>query len=466
MATGAQEGEKVILQEVNDNEFEAHAVAGAMVGETVMETTSCNEEMKSRIENVPSDREQQQMKASHGSSSRGSEQQQQHDKEEDLGMWDSVSRWWNNRKERQKRESLEKQVEEQQQILKNSPYMSIQNEDGVEIYSGLKNNPTYQSATQAGIKTNNSREDVAVSFCTMIGGSGVGDCSGSYSSSSSDVNVAKGYNNSHGESATLVHGEKKRRGKKDRNACPTYDSDEGEDGFIKIASRNDTVSGQGIAVQFEIPQNPNHDRDAFAYVSVVEEKNCTIPPLLTLGQMKNIVSLGLPSSLLYSKWKRLYSLQRDGDSFEGAFLPRVRNYPRSVLVIKTTCGSIFGGFADSPWKGELGNIYSNTVKDASFYGSAQACLFSCNNNNEADKDDVLVYKWTGANRYCQLCDLKNKMIAFGGGGKSGEFGLCVEDDFRVGSTGHCETFDNKPLCETSYFEILDVECWGFVMGIE
>ena len=464
MATGAQAKEKVILQVVNDREFEAHAVAGAMVGETIMETNG-NDELKSRIENVPS--YEQQLKASLSSSSRGSQQQQQqHEKEEDLGMWDSMSRWWSSRKERQKREYLEKQVEEQQKILKNSPYMSIQNENGVEIYSGLKNNSTFQSVTQVGGKTNNNREDVGVSFCQMIGGSGLGECSGSSSSSFSDENVARANNNSLGEGAALVHGEKKRRGKKDRNVNHSYDSDEGEvDGFIKIASRNDTLSGQGIAVQFEIPQTPSHDRDAFAYVSVVEEKNCTIPPLLTIGQMKNLVSLGLPSSLLYSKWKRLYSLQRDGDSFEGAFLPRVRNDARTVLVIKTTCGSIFGGFADSPWKGELGNIYSNTVKDASFYGSAQACLFSCN-NNELDKDDVLVYKWTGANRYCQLCDLKNKMIAFGGGGKSGEFGLCVEDDFRVGSTGHCETYDNEPLCETSYFEILDVECWGFVMGIE
>jgi hypothetical protein len=46
------------------------------------------------------------------------------------------------------------------------------------------------------------------------------------------------------------------------------------------------------------------------------------------------------------------------------------------------------------------------------------------------------------------------MIAFGGGGDEGDFGLCVEDDFRRGSTGRCETFGNEPLCSQDQFGVL------------
>jgi len=54
----------------------------------------------------------------------------------------------------------------------------------------------------------------------------------------------------------------------------------------------------------------------------------------------------------------------------------------------------------------------------------------------------------------QVCDTQHKMIALGGGGKDGEFGLCVEDDFRIGSTGPCETFGNTRLCSVETFEII------------
>ena len=56
------------------------------------------------------------------------------------------------------------------------------------------------------------------------------------------------------------------------------------------------------------------------------------------------------------------------------------------------------------------------------------------------------------------------MMAFGGGGEEGSFGLCVEQEFQGGSTGHCDTFDNAPLCEQENFKIVDVELWGFLVG--
>ena len=66
------------------------------------------------------------------------------------------------------------------------------------------------------------------------------------------------------------------------------------------------------------------------------------------------------------------------------------------------------------------------------------------------------------NRYIQLCDHQNKMIAIGGG--NGTFGLCIQQDFQYGSTGACTTFQNEALCPDEQFSILDVEIYGFLLG--
>jgi hypothetical protein len=57
------------------------------------------------------------------------------------------------------------------------------------------------------------------------------------------------------------------------------------------------------------------------------------------------------------------------------------------------------------------------------------------------------------------------MFAFGGGGDDGAFGLAVEEDFQRGSTGHCDTFDNEPLCDEENFKIVDLEIWEFLTGV-
>jgi hypothetical protein len=247
-------------------------------------------------------------------------------------------------------------------------------------------------------------------------------------------------------------------------------SKNGEDEEYRIGSPHETFSGQGMAVQLQIIEkaNQNHrkkakskkrrksknrkDDDALKEVQVVPEES-VVPFILNKTQMKMIATNGLPASILFSRWKRLYSLQRDGDSF-GAFLKKVAGESRTLLVIETTEREVMGAYVNSPWVNQGGNATT------AFYGSAQACLFSI----DQDTHEVKVYKWSGCNRYIQVCDIHSKLLAFGGGGKDGEFGLCVEDDFRMGSTGACETFANEPLCKQDRFEILNVECWGFMSG--
>ena len=56
------------------------------------------------------------------------------------------------------------------------------------------------------------------------------------------------------------------------------------------------------------------------------------------------------------------------------------------------------------------------------------------------------------------------MIAIGGGREEGSFGLSLECNFRLGSTGACDTFKNEPLCDQENFEVVDVEVYSFLLG--
>ena len=213
-----------------------------------------------------------------------------------------------------------------------------------------------------------------------------------------------------------------------------------------------STSGVGVSVEFEVKEDVVDDDFWVPEVEIEEEKVTSFklsPYLLNQEQRQSIAVLGLPSSLAYCRWKRLYSLARDGDSFE-AFLQLVQGHSHTLLVVRTTHGNLFGAYADTEWKVQhQGN--------PEFFGSAQAFLFRIDGNQEAQ-----VYKWTGANRYIQFIDYKNSMLAFGGGGDVGAFGLCIEKDFQRGSSGTCATFGNEPLCQgEENFDIVDVECYGF-----
>lgn len=63
-------------------------------------------------------------------------------------------------------------------------------------------------------------------------------------------------------------------------------------------------------------------------------------------------------------------------------------------------------------------------------------------------------------------------LGMGGGGDAGNFGFLLSADLRSGSTGRCETFDNRPLVVEAglvgkrestgtVFDVRSVEVWGF-----
>jgi hypothetical protein len=192
-----------------------------------------------------------------------------------------------------------------------------------------------------------------------------------------------------------------------------------------------------------------------------------VPPILTKPMIAEFVKSYLPASIKLLKWKRIYSLSRDGDSFQ-TFLANVEKWQKTILVVRTNREDLFGAFCDDAWGG-----LKNEMETPTFYGSGQSFLFKITkaksedvsfapHNSNQEKDQIVAFKWTGANRYVQLCDPNKKLIAMGGGGITGSFGLCLEDDFSVGSSGSCETFGNEPLASQDHFDVLDLEVWGFM----
>ena len=99
-----------------------------------------------------------------------------------------------------------------------------------------------------------------------------------------------------------------------------------------------------------------------------------------------------------------------------------------------------------------------------------------------DGDRVRVFKWSGKNDYVALCE--PEYISFGGGcaaspshlcldrlraslSSDGHYGLYLDETLSDGSSAHCPTFDNEPLCsagprqgEAVVFECVGLEVWG------
>lgn len=276
------------------------------------------------------------------------------------------------------------------------------------------------------------------------------------------------------------------------NAAKKSEDEEAEDVAEKEAYSSDDdeaffVSKSGDGYSVELPVDLSIDEEDASWIPPVRVDDETdmdaSPFILTPEERQQIAVSVLPRGIAYCRWKRLYSLARDGDSFD-ACLRSIAHERQTLMVVRTSRDAVFGGFADEPWEG-------NAHGSSSYFGSPGACLFrvdpvanstisigkmqDSNANNGDDesakvassarpKTKVKCYRWTGANRYIQLCDAKHKMLAFGGGGDGGSFGLCVGQDFLLGSTGSCATFDNDPLCDQENFEIVDMEIYGFLVG--
>lgn len=246
-------------------------------------------------------------------------------------------------------------------------------------------------------------------------------------------------------------------------------SGEGAVGMLDLSDIDVEISEQSNdREEQEENDNKDDDEDIIPPVRVTRvEGDEASPYVLSQDQMNEIAKYVLPETITYCRWRRLYGLGRDGDSFDSC-LRIIGGEKRTLMVVRTTKGDVFGGYADAPWHSRKANA------TAHFYGSASSCLFSFSStrselstSSSPEDSPINVYRWTGKNRYIQVCDVFNKMLGFGGGGDKGSFGLCLQEDFQRGTTGHCDTFDNDPLCsgEERTFDVVDVEFWEFLTGV-
>jgi hypothetical protein len=193
-----------------------------------------------------------------------------------------------------------------------------------------------------------------------------------------------------------------------------------------------------------------------------EEDSCLkfAPRLLSKSQFQELVNEGIPRNLQMYKWKRIFAIGRDGDTFV-RFIERCQSYKHTLMVVKTTKGNVLGGFASEPWRNKDG------FDRCRYFGTGACFLFSdsssrTNSQTQWHLRKVTTFKWTGFNDYCQICDVDRRTIAMGGG--EGDFGLIIEDNFLRGSTGYCATFANPPLIPglDGSFDILGFEVYGML----
>lgn len=337
--------------------------------------------------------------------------------------------WVKNQRESRRRRYLQYQAEEQLRKIREAQNAERQGAPSTTTNSnkGLLSNPIFQNLANG-----------------AVGGGTTGDAAADTHNSNSNSNFNANDGGLGGRPAS------------------SSDADENDGDGSLGAQATVSQSGAGYSVELAVPFHDDDDDD--------EEEDATwIPPvrleeeetteeglascLLNAEQRQQVAQHVLPSGIAYAKWKRVYSLARDGDSFDTC-LRLVREYNQTLVIIRTSKNELFGGFAEAAWE-------QPQLAGAQFYGGPTSCLFKV---LDASKPKIKAYRWTGANRYIQLTDNHRKLLAFGGGGEEGLFGLCVESDFQRGSTGHCDTFGNEPLCSEENFRIVDVEIFGFLLG--
>ena len=284
--------------------------------------------------------------------------------------------------------------------------------------------------------------------------------------------------------------------------APLLDFEKGDDRDTKFSSTkaNDTITSSSTTITTQAEsesdqyrsedENDADDDDDADYdgderefmletVQIVHESMTqinTCPPILSDQSIQHLQTF-LPFSIRDYIWERRFVIGLHGDSF-CTLLQKCEGYKNSIVVIRTTSGQILGGYASEEWRvcstagrSSFGNDgvtnYKNKYRSTgqSYYGTGQSFIFGSTTTKGGENDSettICVYPWTGHNDYCQICDVDRSIICMGG---VGEFGWIVSDNFTVGRTGPCATYNNPPLIEDTTFRIADFEIYSLISPI-
>ena len=165
--------------------------------------------------------------------------------------------------------------------------------------------------------------------------------------------------------------------------------------------------------------------------------------IMSVAEMERLNNL-LPPRLIGSKWKLLFSTEKDGFSLNNIYRKmesRTESPPHTLLVIKDNSGNSFGALVSD---------YLTLQRSQSFYGNGETFLFRL-------RPDFQNWNWTGKNSYVINCSQSHIRIGAG----EGHFGLSVDSDLNRGRTQSVATYDNEPLCDKEDFAVNTLEVWVF-----
>ena len=195
----------------------------------------------------------------------------------------------------------------------------------------------------------------------------------------------------------------------------------------------------------------------------------------------------LPTRCAGRDWALAFSTNRDGYALR-TLLGCLRGKGPALIVVLDDAQNVFGAFASR----DLGNddlavrpvgmafpsfttspfaaaaaaatsaagtpSKSPSAKAAmrgAFFGSGESFLFTA-------RPRLAVHRWTRLNNLFTL--VQSDGLAFGGGGRSGAFGLWLDANLDRGSSGPSDTFGNPPLAGggADFFRIVSVQVFSFV----
>ncbi|WVZ88422.1 hypothetical protein U9M48_034945 [Paspalum notatum var. saurae] len=146
------------------------------------------------------------------------------------------------------------------------------------------------------------------------------------------------------------------------------------------------------------------------------------------------------------EWKLLYHSSLHGQSFNTFFGKVTNGDSQTVLIVKDTEGSVYGGYASQPWE-----------RHSDFYGDMKTFLFKL-------YPQASIFRPTGANKNLQWCAInfssENIPNGIGFGGQPHHFGLFLSANFDQGHSFTCSTFTSPPLSKANRFRPEVIECWG------
>jgi len=157
------------------------------------------------------------------------------------------------------------------------------------------------------------------------------------------------------------------------------------------------------------------------------------------------LSENLPSRLIGSDWRQIYSTSSHGFSLS-SFYRRCSTSTSgpTLLCIRDIDDNIFGALVSSP-----------IVISEHFYGTGETFMFTATPR-------FRMFKWSGENPHFARGNVNHFTVGAG----EGQFGLWLDSSLCQGRTQACSTYNNPPLVGDEEdgggdFVVKTIECWAF-----